>query len=290
MKSNIYYKYIIVSSLVFSASQAYAIDLDNGDYVTAPQGTQLAMLYLQHANRDSLYSNGKKLQGENELISNIGIARYVYYTKLGNYTIAPQILIPFGQIEANKDISSLGKTSGFGDIILAVPLWAKEDKDKGEYLGFTPYLYFPTGKYSQNSGLNLGENRYKLVLQTGYSNKILNNIQWDIAGDVTFYGDNNDYLNNTKLEQDLGYQIQSSFKYPLKSNLDITAGLSYSNFGETKVNDIKTEAAEQTKIWIGSNFSLTPTTQFLLTMGKDLNVDNTFKEDLRVNFRFLHAF
>lgn len=40
---------------------AQAIDVDVGDYVPAPEGTTVGLLYLQHAERDKLYARGRSL-------------------------------------------------------------------------------------------------------------------------------------------------------------------------------------------------------------------------------------
>ncbi|AMW79949.1 hypothetical protein AMD27_14275 [Acinetobacter sp. TGL-Y2] len=273
----------------FSIS-SYAVDLDSGDYDAAPAGTNLALLYLQHANRDKLYSGSHKVAGENELTSNVGIARFVHYTDIAGYRVAPQILIPFGQLEADKDISSWGSSSGLGDLILAAPIWLLNDTDKKQYFGISPYLYLPTGEYSKHDALNLGENRYKLNLQAAFSTRIIPQFAWDVAADATIYGDNDDLAGGGKLKQDLGYQLQTSGRYFLNEKADLRAGLSYSDAGDTEVRGVDADSTTQSKFWLGGAYSPTATTNLLLTYGRDIDVENGFKEDNRVNFRFLKVF
>lgn len=80
----------------------YAVDLDAGDYDYAPSGTNLAILYYQHASRDSLYSGSNKISDNVALTSDISITRYVHYLDMAGLHIAPQILIPFGRLDAGK--------------------------------------------------------------------------------------------------------------------------------------------------------------------------------------------
>lgn len=273
----------------FYAQFSYAIDVDAGDYLPAPNDTHVGLLYLQNAEKDTLYQNQGKLKGDYELVSNITITRYVYYTQLKNFTVAPQILIPFGQVEAKGDLSDLGKVKGLADITLALPIWIVENSQDHIYLGITPYLTIPTGKYNEDASLNLGENRYKLTLQTGYAQKI-GLFGLDLTGDVTIYSDNNDYLDNTKLEQDMGYQLQASFSYQMKPSFDLRAGISYLDSGNQEVDNNKVDSFKQSKWWVGSAIQLAPKFNMLTTYGQDIEVENGFKENQRINLRFAYVF
>jgi hypothetical protein len=267
----------------------YAVDLDAGDYDYAPSGTNLAMLYYQHASRDSLYNGNDRISDNVELKSDIGIARYVHYMDVAGLHIAPQILVPFGRLDAGKDIASLGSNSGLGDIILANTFFLYHDKDTKSTFGITPYLYLPTGKYSKYDDLNIGENRVKLTVQGAYTTQLIDRLNWDIAGDFTIYGKNDDVINGS-LKQDLGFQIQTNARYRLTDIADLRAGLSYSDAGDTKQDGVTTDSNKQTKFWIGTEISPTATTQVILNYGRDLKVENGFKEDNRINLRLMKVF
>lgn len=275
---------------VFCLHNAYAVDLDAGDYDYAPSGTNLAMLYYQHASRDSLYTGSNKVSDQVELTSDIGIARYVHYMDVAGLHIAPQILIPFGRLDAGKDISALGSNSGLGDIILANTFFVYHDQETKSTFGITPYLYLPTGKYSKNDDLNIGENRVKFTLQGAYTTKLTDRINWDVAGDFTLYGKNDDIAGGGDLKQDLGFQLQTSARYRLNQIADLRAGLSYNDAGDTKQNGMTTDSNKQTKFWVGTGVSPTPTTQIILNYGRDLKVENGFKEENRINLRLMRVF
>ncbi|RZG65975.1 transporter [Acinetobacter bouvetii] len=267
----------------------YAVDLDAGDYDYAPSGTNLAMLYYQHASRDSLYNGNNRVSDNVELKSDIGIARYVHYMDVAGLHIAPQILVPFGHLDAGKDITSLGSSSGLGDIILANTFFIYHDKDTKSTFGITPYLYLPTGKYSKYNDLDLGENRVKLTVQGAYTTQLIDRLNWDNAGDFTIYDKNDDVINGS-LKQDLGFQVQTNARYRLTDIADLRAGLSYSDAGDTKQDGVTTDSNKQTKFWIGTGISPTATTQVILNYGRDLRVENGFKEDNRINLRLMKVF
>jgi len=272
------------------ASQAKAVDLDAGDYDVAPAGTNLALLYLQSASRDALYAGSDKLSGDPKLDSNVGIARFVHYTDIAGLRVAPQILVPFGELKAKGDISALGSASGLGDIILAAPVWLLNNPEHKTYFGLTPYLYLPTGNYDKHDALNFGENRYKLDLQAAYSQRLTDKWAWDAAADIIFYGQNNDAVGGGTLKQNTGYQLQTNTRYFINDRLDLRAGLSYTDAGDTKQNGIKTQSYQQTKFWVGTAYSPTASTNVILTYGRDLAVENGFKENNRINVRLLKVF
>ena len=281
----------LLSSILLAifAVQTHAVDVDAGDYDVAPAGTNLALLYLQYANRDAIYNGSDKSPGNPKLESEVGIFRYVHYTDIAGYRVAPQILVPFGKLKAKDDISALGETSDIGDIILAAPVWVYNEPKSKSYLGITPYLYLPTGGYNKNEALNLGENRYKLDIQAEYTTRLTPKIAWDVAGDVIFYGDNDDAVGG-RLSQDTGFQLQTNGRYFIQDNWDVRAGLSYLDAGDTKQKGIKSDSFTQSKFWLGTAYSPTPTTNVLVTYGRDIDVENGFKENNRVNLRLLKVF
>lgn len=283
------YGTVLLASLV-SSSGVYALDLDAGDYDYIPSGTNLAMLYYQHANRDQLYAGSEALSGNYRLNSDIAIARYVHYMDWAGVQIAPQILVPFGRLSAGKDNRDMGDSSGLGDIILANTFFVYHNPESKTNVGITPFLYLPTGKYERDEALNIGENRYKLTLQGAFTTQLTEQLYWDAAADVTFYGKNDKARGEGSLKQDPGLQVQTNMRYKLNSVADIRAGVSYSDFGDTKQNAVTHDANTQSKFWVGTAFSPSATTQLVLTYGRDFKVENGFKEDQRINLRLLKAF
>lgn len=68
------------------------------------------------------------------------------------------------------------------------------------------------------------------------------------------------------------------------------AALSYADFGNIEKNGLKTDGTKQSKFWVGTSYSPTKTTNFIVYTGRDIEVENGFKENLRVNFRFVKLF
>ncbi|MFU8926255.1 transporter [Acinetobacter puyangensis] len=277
-------------SLCTITMSAHAVDVDAGDYDYAPSGVNLGILYYQHATRDAIYAGSDRVAGNPELTSDIGIARYVHYMDVAGVHIAPQILVPFGRLDTGKDIAALGSSSGIGDIILANTFFVYHDPQSSTTVGITPYLYLPTGQYDKNDALNLGENRYKLILQGAYTTKLSPQLAWDAIADVTFYGKNDDIAGGGDLKQDMGYQLQTNLRYKITNKVDIRGGLSYADAGDSKLNGVELDSNTQSKFWIGTGINPTASTQLIVNYGRDFKVENGFKEDNRINLRFMRVF
>ncbi|WOE32039.1 MULTISPECIES: transporter [unclassified Acinetobacter] len=269
----------------------HAVDVDAKDYLPAPDGTTVFLFYGQYAQRNALYQGNQKVDGNVKLESMVGLFRFVQFTQFKGYVMEPQIIIPVGRLKASQDISDLGTSSGvLGDIMLANTILFFNDPLKGRVWGITPFLTIPTGNYHSEDALNMGENRYKLTLQTGFVNKFTEKLGTDLTADVTFYGKNDDYAEHQTLKQNPGYQLQADLFYQVHHDYDLRAGISYFNGGKVKLDDVTTDAAQQTKFWLGTQINFNPRSSIILTLGRDIKVENTFKENARFNLRYLYAF
>lgn len=284
---------LIGASLTLATGAARAIDIDAGDYTALPAGTNVGLVYMQHAERNSLHVNSNQVPGNNGLDSDIGILRLIHFTQIGGYTVDPQLLLPFGHLSGTGNMSTaLGQGSGTGDLVLAATVWTINEPENKRYLGITPFLIAPTGTYDAAKALNLGENRWKYALQVGFIQGVGDKLTFDLAADVTAYG-TNDRANaaGQSLTQAASYQVQGFMRYALSPTWDVRAGLSRTRSGETSLNGINQgNAATLDKLQLGTAVFVGPKTQLLATWGRDLAVDNGFKEASRVNLRLLQVF
>ena len=269
---------------------AHAVDLDAGDYDPAKPGTTLALVYLQHAERNEQDVNGDKVPGDNELNTDVAIVRLVHYVDIAGLTVAPQVLVPVVAQRGLDDRASLGRNTGVGDIILAAPVWLVNRPKSNTYFGVTPYLYLPTGGYRADRALNAGEDRWKLNLQAAGTVRIMPKLAWDAGADITIYGKTGQSYAGGRMTQKVGYQVQSSLRYFISDRFDLRGGISHGEGGDYSQNALVTRGFTQTKFWVGTAVKPSASTQVIVTLGRDLDVRNGFKEAGRVNVRLLKAF
>ncbi|VTN08970.1 Protein involved in meta-pathway of phenol degradation [Raoultella terrigena] len=106
-------------------SPAHAVDLNSQDLIPAPAGTDAILGYFTYATRDSFTpTGGDEIKQGTGLDSFVSIFRYVHYMDVGGFTVAPQVLMPYGRLyNGSLGGARLDSASGLGDPILAAPVW-----------------------------------------------------------------------------------------------------------------------------------------------------------------------
>nr|NMF99534.1 transporter [Aromatoleum toluolicum] len=271
---------------------AHAADVLPGAYTALPADKNVFQLFYTHTERNKQYVDGHSRPIAARVDSDIFQLRYHHFMEMGGYIVNPNIIIPYGQLEGKRDLSAFGKSEGLGDVVLNATIWLHNDPKARTYFGITPYLFLPTGEYDNKERLNLGENRWKFALQGGYTTAISDNILFDLTGDVTVYGKNNDFgAASAKLEQDESYQVQTYLRYKFSPSFEANIGLSHVWGGETEINGVKQRnELRTTKYLVGAAYFFRPTTQLLALFSRDTAVENGLKESGKLVVRFTQVF
>ncbi len=271
---------------------AHAIDTDPGDWSAPPAGTNLLLVYAQHASRDTLFTQGQSTTNAT-LDSEVVILRYVRPVEVSGLVIAPQVLLPAARLQAGGVVSALGSASGLGDLILASPVWfARSDAANRNSLAVAPYLVLPTGRYVKGQPLNIGEHRWKVILQTGGTRQLAPSLDLEGAADVTVYGRNTAAgTGGDTLAQQPQFQLQGSLNWHQAPGRLLAVGLSHTAGGQQKLNgESQDNRMATTKVALTASTFVAPTVQLLGSVGRDLKVENGFKESARINLRLLTLF
>lgn len=271
---------------------ANAADVLPGAYTPLPAGTHLVQGFYTYTERNQQVAQGNALPINARLDSGIAQLRYMRFLNLGGYIVSPNILLPFGKQVARNDSAALGSAGGVADAVLSATVWLRNDAQARSYIGVTPFLVLPTGDYDPNQALNLGENRWKFILQGGLNTAVADKVHFDLIGDVTVYGDNDQYgRTNARLGQDRSYQLQTHLRYKCSPTSELSLGASHVWGGETQVNGVmKNNALKTTKLILGGATFLRPSTQLAGTFSRDVAVDNGFRESNRLLLRVTQTF
>ena len=169
--------------------------------------------------------------------ADVGIARFVHYTELAGFTIAPQVLLPAVSVEVGGKGSTVS-TDGISDPILGLPVWLVNRPEQRLYFAVTPYLHLPLGRYNSNRALNPGENRWKFTLQGGLSVGLGEKTTLDVIGDAQWFGNNRSIAGGGHLEQNVLYSLQPQLTYQLAPGLTSSLGVYHVWGGATQVRGV----------------------------------------------------
>jgi hypothetical protein len=284
---------LIAASLFSGTVQSEEIATDPGDYTPLPAGVNLAILYGQYATRDAAYAGGDKVLAKAGLDTTIGLARFVHYMEIGGIIVDPQIIIPFGKVELTEPFGPLQPTSesGVGDPIIGGTAWFLNNPDDQEWAGLSAFVSVPVGQYDEDKGpVNIGENRWKGIFQAAYVKHLSDSVVLDLIAEYSVYSDNDDFL-GFKREQEDAQSLQGHLRYLLPKQSHLALSYYHSFGGETTVGNLKQDDRVNTNRWMATYATfIDPTVQLQLQAGQDIDVENGFKEDTRINFRVLKVF
>ncbi|MBD8496146.1 transporter [Pseudomonas syringae] len=281
------------ASLLCCATASQALEITAGDYEPLPPGMGVVLLYAQHSESTDFYNNGHKVSDDFKLKTDVALLRYIQSVPLSpTASFEPQFILPYGRLKAGGDARALGQTTGTGDLILGAPVKWTLDTAHKDVFSLGPYLYLPTGSYERNDPLNLGENRWRLLLQAAYIHHF--NADWalDTAADVSWFGHNTDAgPQGVTLKQKPRYEYQAYLRYHLSPGTHLAFGGGYVDGGKTRLDNVDQDDALGTQyIRFSATHMLTQTVQVQAVLGKDLEVEQGFKEKARLNLRLAKLF
>lgn len=289
--------HVISLATILFFQPAYAVDLDSLDLIPAPAGADAFLSYFTYATRDSYKPVGDNyIKDGTQLDSLIGIFRYVHYMDVGGFTIAPQVLLPYGRLYDGKLAGTqLSSASGLGDPILTAPVWLVNNSSSGTTFAVVPYLYLPMGNYDAGETLNIGENRWKFDLQVGGTQRLGKNFVMQASFDTTWYGDNDDATSRGEgtLSQDNSYQAQLWLSYipPRDKTWTFAAGYAKNWGGVQYLNGTENGTATRSQqVRLQMAKFVQPDLQVQWLVQRDTDVDGGFKTDFSTTVRIMKLF
>lgn len=290
---------LLFTYLFFGADVSMAIDGNPRDYIAAPPGTNLSIVYFQHLDSGNFYSKGKEVPGQDKLEVNVPIYRFVHYGNLFGMTVDPQFVIPvFGTVRTK--IGALGldqTTTSMGDLTIGCTFWFINKPEKNFWAGFTPWVTFPTGNFDHNkfvSSSALASNRYTFTTQFGVEKGLGYGFHFTGIVEGAFYTDNKDWMSSTggtaSQSKDPTFLSQISLSYDLTPSTFASVKWRYLALGETKVgNEKQNDAANDHRVDLGLFHWLTKTDQLMIEYQKVVQVRNGYDSD-GVMARWVHVF
>lgn len=286
---------LVACTLWLATIPAHAVDLNSQDLIPAPAGTDAILAYFTYATRDSFTpTGGDEIKQGTGMDSFVSIFRYVHYMDVGGFTVAPQVLMPYGRLyNGSLGGARLDSASGLGDPILAAPVWLVNNPSTT--FALVPYLYVPAGSYDAGRTLNVGENRWKFDLQLGGVQQLGNGFATQLSADAMWYGDNDDAtgIGTGRLKQDNTYQFQGwvSWTPPADTSWTVSAGYAKLWGGKQQIDGVENgQATRSDQVRLELSKFITPTVQVQGLLQRDINVDGGFKEDLHTTLRVMKLF
>jgi hypothetical protein len=284
---------LLAGTLLASAGGGAALagDAQPRDFLPAPAGTHLALLYYFNNKADTYVDgNGNEIPGSG-LETNVGIARYLYFFDIGNMRADLNVVQPFGGL----DDLSIGGTSlesdsfGLGDTSIVFTVWPLNDPERNRYFAVATYVTLPTGDYDSDVA-SLGTNRWAMTVQPAYYFDLAPKWTADLVGDVTIYGDNDSGPGGMTIEKDPDFTALGWLNYHANDRTTFSVGVSHTWGGEETRDGVGLGDFDVTTVRAAWSQMLTPTTQLVAELGTDVDAENSFERDRAALIRIARFF
>ena len=264
------------------------------DYIALKDGTLNSTFYLSHRELKGPYSKGDKLFN-GAVDSDLAAIRLSYHMNIGqHYTFAPVAVMSWVNSQSSLGVASKvfgDETKGLTDLRLGGSFWFHRDYDKRQYAAVSLIAAIPTGHYDEHQILNAGENRWKWILGGGIIFPIGERLVIDLSPEVAWYGDNNDYLVQNKLEQEVSYALTGYLRYKFTPDFQLVTGAQVNRGGANAINGIdQHNAPENTRLSVGILYVTSNKDQWQLRYSNDLNAQYGFRTTNEVTLRLTSQF
>jgi hypothetical protein len=233
------------------------------DYLPRPAGTSILGLRYAYGQGGDLYARGEKIDGDFYYQDQQAQLAWNYYggEKLRWAVVAA---LPFGRTEAQSDRLHLDSVdTGLGDAQIVAAVWPLVRPDYS--LGFSGWVFLPTGSYEPDRLVNQGLNVWSAKLEGNFTWRPAANWSLELASAVRFFDDNDDFgATHATLERDPRYTVETHVVRTLRKNLFASVDYFYHWGSETTVNGSQRDdgwddhAAQLSMVWrLSQNHVLT---------------------------------
>ena len=266
---------------------ALAIDLQPGDATAPPPGLRSVQLSYLNAERVGA-SNARLDQNQVQF-------RYTQAFEVNKQPALFYLHTGTGRNDPSGALSLVPSDNGMIDTTLVFAYWPYVDRASKTYVGVAGYLVTPTGSYSSDRAINMGENRYRWAGQIAYQTRIAPDLDWMSAFDTLWFGKNDASKSLStgqigSLEQKALYSAQTGLLYHLNKQYSFAAAYFYSEGGETvfkgaaQNNSIKSHRYQLSAIRDSSFGRVT------LQYGQDIDNNAALEDKHRIFLRYTKFF
>ena len=287
---------LVLCACCIAPARASVLDILPGDVVARAPGSYALAAYLAQRSSAGPYRSGA-LTGNARVGTDIAAVRLTGYGVVAGMRWAWSVMPSWSTAqlaEGGMPVTFGRNAAGSADVRLSATLWPVADLrggGGGENRSLTVAWFEPTGNYSNQRVLNIGENRRKLAFLAGWSAPMTQSLRLEVVPELAFYGDNHDYLNGKIRTQDNTLALTSYLRLHLAPQWEVQAGAQFNGGGETSVNGARqNDLARNTRLMLGASHLLARDTLVSLRYGVDTRIENGMRLDREWLFRLAYRF
>lgn len=287
------YKAIFVALGLMSIAPlpALAIDVEPGDYVPLPAGSNALALFYGNYRSDQFSLDGAEIP-DSKLSGQAVTLQYNRYIELFGKPLALQVYLPYASFStARVGGQELSEGEGVGDLTFGATIWPVADDPRdltGSTLGLSMYASVPTGDY-ELGGANVGFGGTVVTPQIGLIQGLGGGRFLDVIYDVSFTRDFD--VDGVNVEVDPIHQAQIWLRQYLSDRTNIAIGYNGIRGGETSFDGYDMGiATDLDEIRFAVSHFIDPSTEIAGRVSFSYDAEDGFSNKPMVQLRFLKLF
>ena len=245
-------KLALFAWLVLPAA-SFAQDVEPRRWTHLPVGLNVIGATYVHTDGD-LFFDPVLLVDDGEIEQHTAVASYTRTFGLAGRTARLDVLVPFKSARWQGLLDGVFTTvrrEGPADPIFRLSINliggpALKSKEFQEYraarttstvVGMGLAVTVPLGEYKKDKLLNLGGNRVVIRPQIGVVHT-RGRWSYELTGSVFLFGDNDEFWNGNKLEQNPLYAVQAHIIHVFRPGLWLALSAAYGRDGDSEINDV----------------------------------------------------
>lgn len=267
--------FFICAVVLQSKAFAGGTELFPGNFEPFAAGTNIVSFFQYNRQLAGYYVDGHQILGGAKIKAHAEVLGYTHYTKLGDYTSAIGLLLPYITARQTEGILPPGHGehfSGWSDPRLMLSVWPVENDQRSIALSTT--LFLPIGEYKDTQAINTGDHRWKATMQTAWIERLSESIKLELIPEVTIYETNNSYVKR-EMSQAPSYALTSFLRWRILPMLETQVGYQFNDGGEQTINGIKQDNETQIKRFFAG---------FTTGLSKNFLIGFRYARDSSVNY------
>jgi hypothetical protein len=239
-------------AFMFPAAVAHAQELEPRSYTNTPIGLNFLIAGYVYAEGKMAFDPSTSIT-DGQFHTNTGVFAYARSLDAWGKAAKFDVVLPYTSFSGHGTVDGQPRErdmSGFGDprFRFAMNFYGSPALSLKEFAGYRQDVIVgaslqvtaPLGQYDNSKLINLGNNRWSFKPELGIS-KALGSWTMEIMPSVTFYTDNTDFNNGSRLAQAPLYAVQGHIIYSFPSGMWLGFNGIYYTGGRTTVNGVKGE-------------------------------------------------
>jgi Putative MetA-pathway of phenol degradation len=250
---------LVVVALMGVALTCEAQDLEPRAYSNTPVGMNFLILGYSYTRGDVAFDASTPIE-DAELTAHSAFLAYAHAFGVWGRSAKLDLVLPYAWVSGTAEVAGQRRdryVAGFGDARVrfsgllyggpALSLAEFEDYKPDLIVGASLAITLPVGQYDSHKLVNVGTNRWSVKPELGIS-KTFGPVTLELAPSVTFYTDNNDFLDGKTLEKDPLYALQAHAIYHTRFGLWAAVDATYYTGGRTTIDGERGEEPQNLRL------------------------------------------